>query len=248
MVRAGWESAENGAGETIPAFACVKVSGYSKTTGVSVFTIDEYDGSGSAIGATGNFDIASTATGLITLASLFPVLYDDDPSSLTVGESTVGPVSGQYEMGTAGEGFVFMGSIVSETSPTREVILVQRLGGGGGSCDCSDYFQVRIEGIPTSGTFDLEVQATNSDDETATEDITIQWDSTVAEAKTQLATHTKLSAADITADHGELPSVDLTFGIDSARSVSILSVTTSLSGSGTLDAKVGKIIPGSCNG
>ena len=117
-------------------------------------------------------------------------------------------------------------------------------GSGGGSCECPEFFGIGLQGTPTSGAFILGITAT-SDAGTTTENITFQWNSTVAQAKTQLATHTKIVADDITETFGALPEIEISFGIVEARALNIAFVSSTLNGSARPNVK--KLTPGSCS-
>lgn len=68
------------------------------------------------------------------------------------------------------------------------------LGDGGGGCDSRNCkIQVLIFGMVTGGTFDM-VLTINS----TTETLTFNWDDTITDVATELATHTQLSSSDIT--------------------------------------------------
>ena len=60
--------------------------------------------------------------------------------------------------------------------------------------------QINIFGTPTGGTFDLTWTIDGS-----LEILTFNWDDTAAEAKTELATHTKVLSTDLTVTAGPFP-------------------------------------------
>lgn len=112
----------NSSGETIPAFACVKLFSYDDAT--NQFQADKPDGSPGLYYANGPATVATdkySGSGMWNLPRR--CLLDDD--TYEVGDE-VGPVSGQWGMGSDGSGWL----VLRPPNADKEAV-VQVMGGGG---------------------------------------------------------------------------------------------------------------------
>ena len=75
------------------------------------------------------------------------------------------------------------------------------------ACEAQNEIQyLNVFGSPTSGTIDLIVTVNS-----VTSTITLNWDSTAAQAKTQMETHAEIGSGDCDVTGGDLPNATLRF-------------------------------------
>jgi hypothetical protein len=143
----------NEAGEEIPEFACIKLTGRT-ATGRKVYEAEKPDGDGSLHFANGPAPVADTARSSSGLWNLPRQVMMDD--GVTLG-ATIGPQADSWKMGVGGSGFVCF------REPVNGVGVAIKEGGGGPSirhaeviaCLGNGYYQMQLS---TSHAWDVPEQ------------------------------------------------------------------------------------------
>ena len=204
----------NDAGETIPCHAVVEVTGGAFYEGDSGDSQDYYLNVDQPSGEDALTYIAhnkSTLDGqLLKISRTYPqlALIDTAPTTPTAGDEW-GPASGEWHLTDTGTGYL----ILHVLDETNGIALVSRLTGGCTAANCK--MQLTVFGSPTGGTFDIDLLVDGT-----TDTLTFNYDDTAAEVKTELATHTNLTTAEIDTTGGDFPdaTVEIEFKGDVAES------------------------------
>lgn len=223
---------QNDSGETVPAYACIQLTGTTTLNSRVVFTADQWDGDGSddIFYFNGPIDVADGETGEAFQPNTAQwVLYDTEGTPAFQEEW--GPVSGSWEIGSDGTGFIIMGGATD-----GRVLAVAK--GGGGCEDRNEIWKFIIGGSPTAGsfTFDLNVLGT-------TEEMEFQFDDTATEVQTELETHTKIASGDVLVTGGPFPDVDIQIEFQGDLANHLMSPPTTIDFSGLTGGTGTVVIP-----
>lgn len=102
-------------------------------------------------------------------------------------------------------------------------------GSGGTATVCLDWIVLGTRGSVTGGSYTIDVTATDDDDNTTTETLTINHDDTAADVQTEFETHAEITSADFGRTFGKLPQ-HIGFAIKTVRQINIVLNTNSLTG------------------
>lgn len=191
----------NDAGEMIPAYALIQITGAVTVNDQVIFTADQWDGGDTSdvFYFNGPMDVADGEYGSAFQPNTAQwVLYDDAD---TPGfQEEWGPVENSFEIGADGTGFIILGG-----QTDGRVLAVAK---GGGGCDSrNEVWQITILGSPTGGTFDLDLNVLGT-----TETMQFNWDDTNTEVDTELDTHSEIANGDVSVTGGPFP--DATINIE----------------------------------
>lgn len=117
------QQVRNDSGETIPAFAVMRVTGVVEVKQETIFTVDQQDTSDAPVLINGPTPIPDGEYGVIQPGPIFAA-YFDSAASPAVGDE-LGSEDGEWKLTTAGSGWVFLGAL------TDEAIGLFRQEGGG---------------------------------------------------------------------------------------------------------------------
>lgn len=131
------QQVRNDSGETIPAFAAMRVTGVVEVKQETVFTVDQQDTSDGPVLLNGPTPIPVNGYGVIQSGPIVAA-YFDTVASPSVGDE-LGPEDGEWKLTAAGSGWVFLGSLGSE-----KIGLFRQSGGGG--CGAFKSLASRVDG------------------------------------------------------------------------------------------------------
>ena len=186
----------NRSGETIPSLSIVKLDTQGNATvNKRLMTgVTKPDGGGGLYLVTGPMAVEDDRYGKAALP-VFPVWVRYSGTAPQQGDA-VGPTEDAWTVSTDGTGLT-----VWQVDPTRQLVLAS-----GSSDSCRYYWEFHLlGGKPTTGS---QVWSVTIDEDT--QDVTIDYDMTAADLKTELLSEfSGLSIDDVETDGGPLPEVAL---------------------------------------
>lgn len=228
----------NDSGETIPAFGVIKISDTVQQQDIYLYKGEKPDPdttpSHLVFYINGPFDVVDGDEGLCYVPTSGVWALYDSANTPAVNESW-GPAEGSWELSKDGTGFLILSS---ETSDGKVIVQSQ-----GGCSSRNEFWQLSVLGSPTGGTFDMDLTVNGTKDT-----LTFDYNSTAAQVKTELATHTNIVATDLDVTGGDFPdsTINIEFKGDLANSFIPAPVFdwSSLTGGNGMAVILGRYQPG----